>query len=670
MRYFIFILSFLSLGLEAQQPQFATFLNNAAVDTMGNFTLTVSGATYSTTHREPTHSASFGDQTLDKIYTSEEFNLNTGTGVAISCWVYTAETTDNTYLFAFGLDGLRAWFNTANRAIKFRDEYGSNDASTGSNSYSLSTWTHLVFVKYNEDGGNGKIFINGVDATIDSSMNSPIDYTHALTIGNLPGTEYNSFDGLVDGFQVYYYAPTPSQIDSLYDHGATNFILYDAESPAYIPTQYQMKDDGLSYRPIDEGYVYDPRITQATPEEAFTIYETWDFEDQPLGQFTEAELETYFSGSTAYIDAGYENNLQIITETINGDGANKALEMIYPANATDQLYFWDYPLNSGSGYSEIYIGMNIKYGDDDLTNWSSQGGGKNFGIKGYPWNFLLQEPGVDEGFYVVPIFSESGLITHYFYNHWENGYGNNSTYPAFGTNTHYNVHGVWYNLTMRAKMNTCASCYDGILEILMDGYPVYQYNNYRFYEDVTLMSQLIDVIEFTYFQGGQGDEYQQDEEAHVYWDDIMVWMPDNNPAGLNTPGVAIDLPNPVTGEIFHYTTLITTPQTFTNSQYGSNYSAQRTEAWLIDAGEGNTVTLTINTMDLDNDVTYHYDMVKIYDGNTPNADLIGRHVSALPSNFPDVDDPITSTGRYIYVIFESDRNGTVGSGFSMTVTFN
>jgi hypothetical protein len=412
-------------------------------------------------------------------------------------------------------------------------------------------------------------------------------------------------------------------------------------------------------------------LTLADPLAEFEILEYWDFEDQTLGQFTEAEIESYFSGASAYIDEGHEDKLTITTEHLNGDATNKALQLTYPAETVSQLYFWDFPLNSGSGYNEVYVSMNIKYGKDDLTGWSSTAGGKNFGIKGYPWNAWTGEggePDTDEGFYVMPMFVSSGVFTHYYYNHWSTGYGSNYGYPSYGTNDDYWIPGTWFNLTMRAKMNSTASTPDGILEIFYNGIPIYQYSNYRFYEDASLMSQLIDYIEFTHFWGGSTDEYRLNETGYVYWDDIVVWMPETPTAGL-TSGT-LDLPYPVTGETFPHQTLITTEQTFTNSEYGGNYSPQVTEAWLIDAGAGNTVTLTINAMDLDNSTVVQNDLVKIYDGNTPGSTLIGRHGSAVSTNFPTVGNSCSSTGRYMYVIFESDRNGQVGTGFQFTVTFN
>jgi hypothetical protein len=1143
MRYLIIVLSILSATVLGQQPRMAVFFNNAATDSMGNYTFTSSGITYSSaTYEEPTHSVVFGDGLQHHVTATSTTNLNTGSGYAISMWFKTSKTSGYPYLFTFGINELKAYMDCANRNIHFRDAYGDNDALTGNAVYTYGEWTHVVFIKYNEDLGYGRIFINGTDQTSDSVMSDPISLTGTLTMGNFTPTSYSSFGGNIDNFQYYDYALSDSQIDSLYDNGATNFILYDEGTPpvGYNPTQYVLNRGGVQYIPYYNGAAYDPTYSYVAPtpeyddttvvqmlgrganaygvvsnsnlvpnytktewdglaehfnhvrlvlygfadngagnvinesvlgyltdmvdscvsrgmvalidyhspawtvsytsdnineylshwtqiastlssydttevvyelvnephydltltqwndlaaravdsiraydtdkyimlspgywagvkglpylvlpdddrlivslhyydprtlthqcaawglelpgggylsetwcgtpwyaiqpfmdviigdfayvdefraannnvpihigefgvytladdttarapyfnflsrwfeskgwswciwdfdadfgvftdgdymeevEQAlfvdpyptpvafdstviyqsnfasstdnwgcfdsdgttptaeaslsysggelvvtvntpgssttdirightvdlvqgkiyrlsytirsasnrnyllakagtrmfyreeynvdnsgttrvysqyysdvdhysakitfdiggssstfyisnvtweeltivdpladFEILEYWNFEDQTLGQFTEAEIESYFSGSTAYIDSGHEDKLNIVTESMNGDVSNKALQLTYPAETYSQLYFWDYPLNNGSGYSDIWISMDIKYGDDDLTNWSSSGGGKNFGIKGTPWNFLLEEPGEDEGFYVVPQFLMGGQLSHYYYNHWPTGYGNNINYPSFGTNTNYFLPGVWYKLTIHAEMNSSAANSDGIIEIFYNDIPIYQYSNYRFYEDATLMNNLIDILEFTYFQGGASDEYRQDEDTHVYWDNIVLWTPETPIVGL-VEGT-LDVPYPITGETYQYQTLITTEQTFTNSEYGSNYSEQVTEAWLIDAGAGNTVTLTVNAMDLDNSTTVQYDIVKIYDGNVAGSTLIGRHGSALTTNFPTVGNSCSSTGRYMYVIFESDRNGQVGTGFQMTVTFN
>jgi hypothetical protein len=88
------------------------------------------------------------------------------------------------------------------------------------------------------NAGNCKIYVNGTDATVDSTMDAPVDYTNALTIGNLSSSSTGSFGGYIDNFQYYPYALTDAQIDSL-SIMSNGFCLGQAAGFSYsIPTKY------------------------------------------------------------------------------------------------------------------------------------------------------------------------------------------------------------------------------------------------------------------------------------------------------------------------------------------------------------------------------------------------------------------------------------------------
>lgn len=417
-------------------------------------------------------------------------------------------------------------------------------------------------------------------------------------------------------------------------------------------------------------------LTIADPLDDFTIIYYKDFEDLPLGPITEADLETYLGTSNSETESGL---CSIVTMPLNGDANNKALLMKFPPNATGQRYMWE--LYFSGQPKELYASQNIKYGKDDLSKWSNTAGGKNFNFRTNPVTTNVA-PTTNEGFAVLPMFSHASMITHYFYYHNRGGYGNNSTYPYRngsgvdidpGNKQHFNP-GSWFDLTMRVKIPATTTSATGITEEFLDGYPIYQYNDVQFFENATVGAKGIELLEFTYFQGGSGTTFYQDDTAYYYTDNWAVWVPDDNPTGLNTADEVINTPYPVKNEPYRYSTLINTETTFTNSEYGSPYSPQVTEAWLIDAGAGHTVNLTINSMSLDAVAAtwgFPEDIVRIYDGNISGSDLIGRYINNLGTNFPAVGQTLTSTGRYMYVIFESNvTDGTGGDGFQMTVTFN
>jgi hypothetical protein len=226
-RYITILFFFFALAyVKGQPPQMAVFFNNEAVDSMGNYSFNTGGVSYSSTYyEEATHSIYFRNGQQDDATTTTELNLNTGAGLTISFWFRNGQTTGAPYPFAFQANGLKAYLDAANRRVYFRDAYATDNAGTGTGVYSYNTWTHAVFIKYSATSQYGRIYIDGVDQTTDSIMNSPVDYTNALTIGNLTADGWSSFSGYIDNFQYYNYALTDAQIDSLYDNGTTNFIL-------------------------------------------------------------------------------------------------------------------------------------------------------------------------------------------------------------------------------------------------------------------------------------------------------------------------------------------------------------------------------------------------------------------------------------------------------------
>ena len=81
-----------------------------------------------------------------------------------------------------------------------------------------------------------------------------------------------------------------------------------------------------------------------------------------------------------------------------------------------------------------------------------------------------------------------------------------------------------------------------------------------------------------------------------------------------------------------------------------NYEDDALCDWAIDCGEGNTMTLTFNRLDTETD----YDVVSIYDGDTPDAAILAD-LSGDLMDYNPADTTFTSTGNLLLIEFLSDE---------------
>ena len=86
----------------------------------------------------------------------------------------------------------------------------------------------------------------------------------------------------------------------------------------------------------------------------------------------------------------------------------------------------------------------------------------------------------------------------------------------------------------------------------------------------------IDVLRFSAFYGGSGEHYQPLSDCWTYIDNVVAWMPNNDPITgnkIHDPSLVLPMPKVITDRKVYYDKLITTPGTLSNTEYGKTYSS-------------------------------------------------------------------------------------------------
>ncbi|XP_033756765.1 suppressor of tumorigenicity 14 protein-like isoform X2 [Pecten maximus] len=94
---------------------------------------------------------------------------------------------------------------------------------------------------------------------------------------------------------------------------------------------------------------------------------------------------------------------------------------------------------------------------------------------------------------------------------------------------------------------------------------------------------------------------------------------------------------------------------------GHRYPDNLNCRWALNAPPGKVITLTFNDFDVEKDTDCDYDSLKIYDGSSAHAHLMGTYCGIT---YPST---ITSTGNHMYIRFNTD-DSEGGAGFNITYT--
>ena len=386
----------------------------------------------------------------------------------------------------------------------------------------------------------------------------------------------------------------------------------------------------------------------------FTIYNSWDFETETLGDWTDAEIESYFD----VIDNESNNEPPvyrsiIVTDTINGT-ATKVLEIV---NLANEVYGFQLDIDLDTDYNELYLTYNWKFSEE----FNSTHGGKLTGLGGLPDYEGGNCPVSGQGFRAHNIFKWGQTISSYHYDRTPGEY----PYCPWTTDqdTFFFSNGTWYNITQRLVMNTFSGINpnaDGIKELWIDGKMIIQEDNLEFMQNKS-DTMKIDLFRLSHFYGGDDDPYKPLTECYGYIDNIKTWIPVNDSVSgqeLHYQYSILPTPEEIIDRDFYYDSLRMTTGALRNSEYGGTYSPAIEESYLIDAGIGNTVSYTISGGSIG-----AYDYLILYDGKTTDAPII-----EIITNDATITGERVSTRRYMFIKFSTHRDGG-GNGFTGTINF-
>jgi len=394
----------------------------------------------------------------------------------------------------------------------------------------------------------------------------------------------------------------------------------------------------------------------------FNILNSWDFEEENLGTYTESEMiEDFNPVEVVYFQD--EDLVDIVVDEING-ASTKVMQIKNRANECYHGFGMRFGLtNPRIDFEEIYVSYNWKFSEE----FNSTAGGKIPGIVGLPRDPdqgpTCPDPGY--GFSAHYMFKRAGSLISYHYDRTDHDYdGCPWATVDYDYDTIFFNNGSWYNITTRLVMNTYTDGYanaDGIKETWVDGRLIFQETNLILMEDDS-DTMKIDAFRIANFYGGDGETYSPKSACWGYIDNLIVWMPNYDPVEGNEvhdPSVVLNTPAPITNRLVYYDKLITEEGSLKNSQYGNVYSSCIDETYLIDAGGGNTVTFNwSHTIGVG-------DYLFFYDGNKTDSKIL----KIYPGYSSKTNQQITSSGRYLFIRFSTDTDlGT--TGWSGNISFN
>jgi hypothetical protein len=392
-------------------------------------------------------------------------------------------------------------------------------------------------------------------------------------------------------------------------------------------------------------------VQMTVDSQEFIVYDNWDFENADLGFYSDEDIRSDFDVVTNY----HHNSGSIVIDTIN-NSTTKVLKVTHEANKVSVGFDLDARLSQD--FEEVYLTYNMKFGEE----FNSSAGGKLPGLGGFPVVVANNCPTDGRGFLCKSLFVRANALTTYHYD--DSGYGCPWGTSDFKLKEMYFTNGSWYNITRRLVMNTFTDGIpnrDGIHEVWVDGIMIFQENNIIFMEEDN-DTMKIDDLNIAHFYGG-GISYAPLKECYGYMDNFTIWMPSNDSVighKLHDPYSVLPTPNVIIDRDLYYDELITTDGTITNYEYGQAYSPCIDEAYLIDAGQGNSVTLTLTGGTIGGGA-----YLFIYDGKRTDSEILYK----IEGYENSLHNTYRSSGRYLFVRF-SNSKGSIEGGFIGEITFN
>ena len=265
------------------------------------------------------------------------------------------------------------------------------------------------------------------------------------------------------------------------------------------------------------------------------IFES-DFEDDPLGRYTDALLrDDWNNGGTLSATEVFD----IISE--NDTYYNKFLRgyleggKYLPAN-----HGWYWTSSLSTHYKELYISYDIRFKPG--FEWVI-GGKMPFGMSGGPISSGAL-PTINSGWTVRTMWKENGRLVFYVYHQDQTiQFGSSYGWGNFSFTS-----GKWYNITMRVVLNTFkdgVAANNGILEGFIDGKLLFQKRDFQFR---AVESIEIDNLIMSAFFGGGTAEWAATRDEWIDMDNFVAFTYSNKiinvPIGNQTSSASKDLIHP------------------------------------------------------------------------------------------------------------------------------
>lgn len=601
--------------------------------------------------------------------------------LSIGAWVKVISYESSFIAVVGGETGAASLVVRDNGAIQFVI-VNVSEADQSTSTISVNNW-HYILVTFNTTANTGTYYINGSPAgtftqtanvTNGSSSNIIGKYTSSSTLRN--------FNGLIDEVGMWSRVLTTDEASSLYNGISYPFVV-ETRIGKNTYRNNVLKD---RYRKVGSSYVQKNLFRKkGKPYDSFrTLFNIIYHEDWSSASldanWTQTEVENYFSEDSvefAYVNwfnppTNTQSCASIENDTLNGQ-IIKSLKISHPYLDGDQMmYGFDVSIWLGAHYDELYCSYPIYHS----KNYSSTAGGKFHGLKGSafmednacPTGYTDPD---DDGFAARTSFEQAGEIYPYYYVYSPDiGYCPYAHAASGNTDceqvdTAFMVYGNHQLITTRLVMNSFTGTTpntDGILELFIDNYVVFQQNNLILRD---YPGKGIDCFHFANWHGGTGIQYKPTHTVYTKTPFADVYESPGDPTwgtrDLHTPGTFLNTPYVIQNRDLHYDHLVTSEGSNQSTGYGS-VAAGFDETWLIDAGAGNTVTIDFTAGAIGGG-----DRLHIIDGNQ----IDDRYIEVKEDYVGDITvlNPYTSSGRYLFVRYSSDYDGGY-TGVQFTVTFN
>jgi len=485
----------------------------------------------------------------------------------------------------------------------------------------------------------------------------------------------------------------PTGVDLVSTDNTDDLMLGDVINPLYVSDD---PEDPLHFNDAGKAVVVQnliDAIDSASVIENYTILYQWDFETASLGDFGETEIDDYFPYNFIKYSVGGGDS--IVIDEIDGTPTQvlKIREEMgggQSGGLTIRTYF-DV---SHTEYDSLCISYRHKFEPDyECMSGNSKIGAKLRGHDGINYVDSPTDESYPTDFYAGQLLVAGMQMTDYLYAWYTpdffdynpfsligEGEANGEVPYPHGDSTFY-IPGVWYSETVCAAMNSVGDATNSRYEQWTNGDMIVSMPTAVSGDDEFGFLEHPDQLKINYtliggFQSKPDQGHNGSKDSYYYIDDVTIWTPKNDAywdsGQLHPSGTKITSPTAIDDLTVYWDTLINltgTPDTIYSTDYSSDVGAGWTGAWLVDAGDGNTVTATaLSTSSIGED-----DWMQVYDSNDANGDLLywilGNDFNLLDS-FDGGGATIESSGRYLYICAGSCEKeiGTTAFRFKVDIT--